>query len=85
MDCSPLAPLSMEFPRQEFWSGLPFLSLSDLPDPGTKPTSLETPALADGFFTTELPGKPKRRDRERIFLFSYLLIFIAENMVDAFT
>ena len=34
------ALLSMKFPRQEYWSGLPFLSPGDLPDPGIKPTSL---------------------------------------------
>ena len=34
------APLSMGFPRQEYWSGLPFPSPGDLPDPGIKPTSL---------------------------------------------
>ena len=45
----------MGFPRQEYWSGLPFPSLGDLPDPGIEPTS---PALAGGFFTTERPGKP---------------------------
>ena len=49
------APLSMEFSRQEYWSGLPFLSPRDLPDPGIKPGS---PALACGFFTAEPPGKP---------------------------
>ena len=48
-------PLSMEFPRQEYWSGLPFSSPGDLPDPGIKPVS---PALAGGFFTTEPPRKP---------------------------
>ena len=36
------APLPMEFPRQEYWSGLPFPSPGDLPDPGIKPGS---PAL----------------------------------------
>ena len=45
----------MEFPRQEYWSGLPFPSLGDLPDTGIKPTS---PALAGRFFTGEPPGKP---------------------------
>ena len=45
----------MDFSRQEYWSGLPFLSIGDLPDPGIKPVS---PALAGGFFTTEPPGKP---------------------------
>ena len=42
------APLSMGFPRQEYWSGL-------IPDPGIKP---KFPALAGGFFTTEPLGKP---------------------------
>ena len=45
-------PLSMGFPRQEYWSGLPFPTPRDLPNPGIKPTSLESPALAGGFFTT---------------------------------
>ena len=48
-------PLSMGFPRQEDWSGLPFPSLGDLPYPGIEPAS---PALAGRFFTTEPPGKP---------------------------
>ena len=46
------APLSMEFSRQEFWSGLPFPTLGDLPNPGIEPVSLVSPALAGGFFTT---------------------------------
>ena len=49
------AHLSNGFLRQEYWSGLLFPSPGDLPDPGIKPVS---PALSDGFFTTELPGKP---------------------------
>ena len=47
--------MSMDFPKQEYWSGLPFPPPEDLPDPGTEPAS---PALAGGFFTTEPPGKP---------------------------
>ena len=49
------SPQSMEFSRQEYWSGLPFPSPGDLPHPGIEP---ESPALAGGFFTTESPGKP---------------------------
>ena len=49
------APLSMEFPRQEYWRGLPIPSLWDLPEPRIEPAS---PALAGRFFTTETPGKP---------------------------
>ena len=52
-------PLSMGFPRQEYWSVLPFPSPGDLPNPGIRPTS---PALADRFFTTELPGKLRYMD-----------------------
>ena len=47
-------PLSMGFPRQKYWSGLPFSSPGDLPDTGIKPAS---PALAGRFFITEPPGK----------------------------
>ena len=46
------APLSMGFSRQEYWSGLPFTPSGDLPDPGIKPESSVSPALAGGFFTT---------------------------------
>ena len=49
------APLSMGFSRQEYWSGLPFPILGDLPDPGIE---FKSPALAGRFFTTEPPGKP---------------------------
>ena len=49
------APLSMGLSRQEYWSGLPFPSPGDLPDPEIEPSS---PALAGRFFTTEPHGKP---------------------------
>ena len=54
-------PLSMEFSRQEYWSGLPFPSPGGLPDPGVEPTSPASPApptLARDPFTTVPPGKP---------------------------
>ena len=54
MDCSPPGS-SVGFPRQEYWSRLPFPSPGDLPNPGIEPAS---PALAGRFFTTEPPGKP---------------------------
>ena len=44
------APLSMEFSRQEYWSGLPFPPPGDLLDPGIEPASLMPPELADRFF-----------------------------------
>ena len=49
------APLSMEFSRQEYWSGLPFPPLRNLSNPGIEP---KAPALAGRFLTTEPPGKP---------------------------
>ena len=48
-------PLSLGFCRQEYWSGLPFPSLRDLPDPGIEPMY---PAMAGRFFTTEPLGSP---------------------------
>ena len=49
------APLSMGFSRQEYWSGLPFPPPGDLPDSGTEPACLLSPALAGGFFTMVPP------------------------------
>ena len=51
------APLSMGFSRQEYWSGLPFPSPGDLPDPGIEPGS---PTLQANALTSEPPGKPKQ-------------------------
>ena len=45
----------MEFSRQEYWSGLPFLPPGDLPNPGTEPRS---PALQADSLLSDLPGKP---------------------------
>ena len=44
------APLSMRFSRQEYWSELLFPTPGDLPDPGIKPGSVRSPALAGRFF-----------------------------------
>ena len=47
-----------DFPGKNTGVGLPFPTRGDLPDPGIEPASLESPALAGGFFTTVPPGKP---------------------------
>ena len=52
-----VAPLSVGFSRQGYWSVLPFPSPGDLPDPGIEHTS---PALEGRFFTTEPSGKPMK-------------------------
>ena len=62
------APLSLGFPRQEYWSVLTFPSLGNLPDPGIEPTS---PTLAGGFFTTEPPGKPGE-----VCIYAYIYTYI---------
>ena len=48
----------MEFSRQEYWSGLPFLPPVDLPDPGMKPSSPATPALQADSFPLSHEGSP---------------------------
>ena len=67
------AALSMGFSRQEDWGSLPCPSLVDLSDPGIGPAS---PALAGGFFTTELPGKPLYRYNNNVDIVSALKIFV---------
>ena len=51
--------LSMEFSRQEYWTGLPFPTPGDLPDPGIKPACLMSPALISGLFLLHHLGSPK--------------------------
>ena len=58
----------MGFYRQESWSGLPFPALGDLPDPGIRPVSFESPTLANGFFTISAAWEAK----EKIFVLKVL-------------
>ena len=68
---------SMGFSRQECWSGLPLPSPGDLPDPGIEPVSPVSPALAGGFFTTELLGRPNVSYPEPpILVYSHLLCLL---------
>ena len=60
------APLSMEFSRQEYWSGLPCSPPGDLPNPGIETTPPASPALAGRFFTVEPPGKPQAFGGRRV-------------------
>ena len=71
------APVSMEFSRQKYWSGLSFPTPGELPDPGMEPPSLMDPALAGGFLTTVPPAKPLKIFRVffcSVFAFSYVNI-----------
>ena len=48
----------MEFSRQDYWSGWPFLSPGDIPNPGIKTASLESPTLQAESLPSEPPGEP---------------------------
>jgi len=58
MDCSLPGSSVMGFPRQEDWSGLPFPSPGDLPNPGIKTVSPQVSCIAGGFLTADPTGKP---------------------------
>ena len=73
------APLTMEYFKQEYWSGLPFPPLGDLPDPGIEPTS---PALPVGSSPTEPPGKPQYVLLSSMNISTHIWIFIL--MLDFF-
>ena len=64
------APLSMGFSKQEYWSGLPFPSPGDLPNPGIKPGS---PALQADALSSEPPGKPHEAEVDVFLEFSCFL------------
>ena len=54
MDCSPPVSLHMGFSMEEYWSGLPFPTPGDLPDPEIEPVSLASSALVGRFFFSQL-------------------------------
>ena len=62
-DCCPPGPLSIGFSRQKYWNRLSFPSPGYLPDPGVKPMSLTSPALAGRFFTSSATWKAHTRWR----------------------
>ena len=76
MDYTHQAPLSMEFSRQEYWSGLTCPSLGDLPDPGIKSAS---PALLVDSLLSEPLGKPNSQSSKFKFVikFTYLGILLS--------
>ena len=67
------APLSMGFPRQEYWSGLPFPSPGDVPNPGIEPAS---PTLAGRFFTTSTTW-----EAQVYYIVKVYVIYIYMNML----
>ena len=72
------APLSMEFSRQEYWSGRPFPSPGDLPDLRIKPIS---PTMQADFLPDEPQGKPKSDTDSLNYMKCFMsFIFLLENM-----
>ena len=65
------APLSMEFSKQEYWSGSPYLSLANPPNPGIKPRS---PTLRADSLPPEPPGKPSKSGWYALNWVSFLLL-----------
>ena len=74
------ASLFMGFPRQEYWSGLPFPSLQDLLDPGIKRESLSLPG---GFLTDELPGKSTWTKCGVVQSLSHVRLFVTHGLQHA--
>ena len=68
------APLSMGFPKQECWSGLPFPTPGDIPD--LQPESPRSPAVAVGFFTTMSPGNQLVIQFSSVQLLSRVRLFV---------
>jgi len=66
----------MGFSRQEYWRGLLFPSLVDLPDPGMEPVSLMSPALAGGFFTSSATWEAQNSFYFILFIYLFLLLFL---------
>ena len=73
------APLAIEFSRQEYWSGLPFPSHGDLPDPGIEPRS---PALWEDSWPSEPPGKPEKAEFQKNIYFCFIDYTKAFDYVD---
>ena len=71
------APLSMGFPRQEYWNGLPFPSLGEIPDPGIKLAFPASPTSTGRFFTTEPSGESKSTV---VILINYWIIYTINGL-----
>ena len=80
MDCSPAAPLSLGFSRQEYWSGLPLPSPGYLPDPGIEPGS---PALLADSLASEPQGKSKTEEFPDCSLKAEALLYSNQQYVRA--
>ena len=76
MDCNPTGSSVHGISRQEYWSGLPFPSPVDLPNPGIKPRS---PTLKTDSLPAEPPGKPKNTEADRLSLLQGIFLTHESN------
>ena len=89
MDCTHQSPLSMEFSRKQYWSGLPFPTPGDIPNPEIEPTSLESSTLAGRFFITTAtwealfaPWKSANAINQAFAYFDCVFLFLCfQNMI----
>ena len=72
----------MGFSRQEYWSGLPGPPPGDLLDPGLEPTSLMSPALVGGFFTTSATWEVRPGPKTKSFWFREMILSLALSLGD---
>ena len=77
---APQAPPSLDFSRQEYWSGLPFPTPGDLPDPGIEHSSLTSPALAGGLFTTATWEAHSADYSDWFVLLTWVVLWIRESL-----
>ena len=89
MDCTHQSPLSMEFSRKQYWSGLPFPTPGNIPNPGIEPTPLEPSTLAGRFFITAatwealfVPWKSANAINQAFAYFDFVVLFLClQNMI----
>ena len=74
-------PLPLGFPKQEYWSGLPFPPPGNLPHPGIEPEALMSPTLAGRFFTTGTTWEGRSRGNNNI-QFHYILKHLKMYLID---
>ena len=70
------SPLSMEFPRQEYWSGLPCPAPGDLPNPGVKPISPASSALQGDSLPLSHQGSPNKPILTHYFYLDFLSLYL---------
>ena len=80
LDCSPPGSSVLGLSRQEYWTGLPFPTPGDLPDPGIEHSSLTSPAMASGLFTTATWEAHSADYSDWFLLLTWVVLWIRESL-----